>query len=337
MMSTTRVFHRKIGSPVALMIDLRFNYAVVSSGLILVGFFWNNLYGFSLHYVLLIVSIFCANVFMFVVNDYYDALHDALDPVKYQRNVFCSPTKKNIGTLVLLLSVGLSLLLSLLVSIPVFIIVVLFDLLAISYSAPHIKLRNRMYWDWIFVFLWKGLIIVASYIYFFGTDVSQLTPFMFGTVFIIMLFSWISQLENQIRDFEVDKLSNSNHSTQQLGHQVSTRLQKVLLILFFVFSALFCYYMHLYITMGLIAVGIVLYYLVTIIKKSVVIELINICIVVLFLEHFMGSYNYHQQLLFSGWTIAMVLLAIIHVKRNNTLQNKQHTGLFNLFMTEKEK
>ncbi|MGD2072698.1 MAG: hypothetical protein PVG65_04335, partial [Candidatus Thorarchaeota archaeon] len=162
------------------------------------------------------------------------------------------------------------------------------------------------------------------------------TPFMGGTVFIIMLFSWISQLENQIRDFDVDRLSNSNHSTQQLGHQMSTHLQKILLISFFVFIEIFCYYMDLYITMGFIAVGIILYYLVTLIKKSVVIELINICIVVLFLEHFMDTYNYHQQLLFSGWTVVMILLAIIHVKRNNTLQSKQHTGLFNLSMAEKE-
>ena len=45
-------------SALQLMIDLRFAYAVTSSGLILVGFFWNNLQGFSLQYIMLIVSIF---------------------------------------------------------------------------------------------------------------------------------------------------------------------------------------------------------------------------------------------------------------------------------------
>ncbi|MBU7031811.1 MAG: UbiA family prenyltransferase [Theionarchaea archaeon] len=308
-------------SPVSLMIDLRFNYAVVSSGLILVGFFWNNLQGFSLRFIVLIVSIFCANVFMFVVNDYYDALHDALDPVKRQRNVFCSRNNEKTGKIVLFSSLGLSLFLSLLVSIPVLMVVILFNLLAIAYSAPQIKLRNRMYWDWIFVFLWKGLVLAASYIYFFGTDFSVMTPFMYGTLFIIMEFSLISQLENQIRDFEVDRLSNSNHSAQQLGHKTSSVVQHILLISFFTFSGAFCYYMDLYVTLLLIIFSVLLFYFVHIIKKSVVLELINIWIIILFLEHFMDSYSFHQQLLFSGWTVAMVLLAIIHVKRNNTFSH----------------
>jgi 4-hydroxybenzoate polyprenyltransferase len=255
---------------------------------------------------------------MFVVNDYYDALHDAMDPVKRQRNVFCSSSNKRIGKIVLFSSLGLSLFLSLLVSIPVLMVIILFNLLAISYSVPQIKLRNRMYWDWIFVFLWKGLILAASYIYFFGADISGMTPFMYGTLFIIMEFSLISQLENQIRDFEVDRLSNSNHSAQQLGHKTSSSVQHILLISFFTFSGAFCLYMSLYITTILILASVFLFYFVTIIKKSVVLELINIWIVILFLEHFMDSYSSQQQLLFSGWIMAMVLLAIIHVKRNNT-------------------
>lgn len=178
-----------------------------------------------------------------------------------------------------------------------------------------------MYWDWIFVFLWKGLVLVASYIYFFGTDFSVMTPFMYGTLFIIMEFSLISQLENQIRDFEVDRLSNSNHSAQQLGHKTSSVVQHILLISFFAFSGAFCYYMDLYVTLLLIIFSVLLFYFMHIIKKSVVLELINIWIVILFLEHFMDSYSFHQQLLFSGWTVAMVFLAIIHVKRNNTFSH----------------
>ncbi|MBU7043754.1 MAG: UbiA family prenyltransferase [Theionarchaea archaeon] len=337
-MASSRFFFQKMSSPVSLMIDLRFNYAVISTGLILVGFFWNNLYGFSLEYVMLIVSIFCANVFMFVVNDYYDAVHDALDPVKYERNVFCSSHDSRTGKIILFSSLGLSLLLSFFVSIPIFMIVVFFNLLAISYSAPGIKLRNRIYWDWIFVFLWKGLIIIASYVYFFGMNFSRLTPFMYGTVFIIMLFSWISQLENQIRDFEVDKLSNSNHSAQQLGHKMSSYLQHILLLSFFIFSGVFCLYMDLYITIGLIAASIILYYFVTVIQKPVVMELINIWIVVLFLEHFMDTYNYQQQILFSGWIIAMIMVAIIHVKRNNSFSSDNGIKLPRLSVsTEKEK
>lgn len=304
-------------SALRLMIDLRFGYAVVSSGLILVGFFWNNLQGFSLQYVVLIVGIFLANVFMFVVNDFYDASHDAKDPVKRERNVFCSADTKKTGGITLYASLGGSLLLGAVVSLPVFVIIVLFDFLAFSYSSPYIKLRNRAYWDWIFVFLWKGLVIAASYVYFFGTGIAALTPFMYGTLTIIMLFSWISQLDNQVRDFNVDRLNNTGHSAQRLGFKISSLLKSGLLVLFFVFSFAFCYFMGLYITIALIIVNCSLYYFVAPQKYSLVLEFANIWVVVMFLEHFMGHYSFQQQLLFSVWVVAMAVIAVIHAKRSN--------------------
>lgn len=315
MMSTSSAFSYRSESIIDLMIDLRFSYAVVSSGLILVGFFWNNLHGFSLEYVTLIVSIFCANVFMFVVNDYYDAPHDQKDPVKQERNVFCSPSTKQTGKIVLYTSVGLSLVLSGTVSLSIFLIVVFLDLLALAYSSPQIKLRNRMYWDWIFVFLWKGLIIAPGYIYFFGTDITAMNSFMCGTLIIIMLSSWINQLDNQIRDFEVDKLNNTGHSSQRLGHKTSLSLKLILSIFFFGFSLVFCYLMHLHIAMALIAINLSLYCLVNPVKYSIVLEFTNIWIVVIFLEHFLEAYSHQQQLLFSGWVVAMACIAVFHAKR----------------------
>lgn len=316
-MSVPNFFSFRSRSAVELMIDLRFGYAVVSSGLVLVGFFWNNLQGFSLQYVVLIVSIFCANVFMFVVNDFYDAPHDAKDPGKCERNVFCSVDNEKAGKITLYTSLGLSLALSSLVSLPVFGVIVLLNLLAFSYSAPQIKLRNHAYWDWIFVFLWKGLIIAAGYLYFFGIELSAFTPFMYGTLAIIMVFSWISQLDNQIRDFEVDKLNNSGHSTQRLGQKSSSLLKRVLLISFFGFTFLFCYFLGLYVTAALIVVNISLFFFVNPLKHSIVLEFANIWIVVLFLEHFIDMYSYQQQMLFSAWIVAMAVLAVIHAKRYN--------------------
>lgn len=314
MSASSFVYHRSC-SAIRVMTDLRFSYAVVSSGLILVGFFWNNLQGFSLLYTMLITSVFCANVFMFVVNDFYDASDDAKDLAKRERNVFCSLDNENVGKIILGTSLVLSLGLSLGVSFPIFGIVVLFDLLAFFYSAPPIKLRNRAYWDWIFVFLWKGMIIAASYLYFFGTDLSAFTPFMGGTLIIIMLFSWIGQLENQIRDFEVDRLNNSGHSAQRLGQKASSLLKHFLLVSFFGFSLVFCYLFGLYISIVLISVNILLFFLVNPIKHSIVLELTNIWVVILFLEHFVGIYSYQQQLLFSAWIVAMAILAVIHAKR----------------------
>jgi 1,4-dihydroxy-2-naphthoate octaprenyltransferase len=218
-------------------------------------------------------------------------------------------------------SLGFSLLLGALVSFPIFVIIILFDALAYFYSAPPVKLRNRAYWDWIFVFLWKGLVIAASYVYFFGTDLSAFNPFMYGTLAIIMLLSLISQMDNQIRDFEVDRTTNSNHSVQRLGHRTSSFLKLGLLIFFYGFSIVFCYLFGLYLTIPLIAVNVLLYYPVNPRKYSLVLEFGNIWIVVLFLEHFMGVYSYQQQVLFSVWIVAMLAIAVIHVKRNNMFED----------------
>lgn len=307
-------------SALQLMIDMRFAYAITSSGLILVGFFWNNLQEFSLQYILLIVGIFMANVFMFVVNDFYDAFHDAKDPVKRERNVFCSADTKKIGEIMLYASLGSSLLLGAVISLPIFIIIVLFDFIAFSYSSPYIKLRNRAYWDWIFVFLWKGIVIAASYVYFFGTSIAALTPFMYGTLAIIMLFSWINQIDNQVRDFEVDKLNNTGHSAQRLGLKTSSLLQSGLLVIFFASCFAFCYFMGLYITMVLIIANCSLYYFVAPQKHSLVLELANIWVVVMFLEHFIEHYSFQQQLLFSTWVVAMGAIAVIHAKRCNMFE-----------------
>ena len=155
-------------SIIQLLIDLRLNYVVVSSGLILLGFFWNNLEGFNWQYVALITSVFFANLFGFVVNDFYDSAYDFQEDVKKARNLFCSSNTKWLGKLVLNASLGLSLSLSGIVSHHIFLIIAFFDFLAFSYSAPPIRLRNRPYWDWIFVFLWKGLIVFTGYFFFYG-------------------------------------------------------------------------------------------------------------------------------------------------------------------------
>lgn len=310
-------------STIQLMIDLRLGYAVVSSGLILVGFFWNNLKGFDLQYIFLIVGIFLANVFMFVVNDFYDASHDSFDPAKRARNLFCSPDTRQLGTVILYTSLGLSLVLGAIVSPLIFLIIALFNVLAFSYSAPPIKLRNRLYWDWIFVFLWKGLILAASYVYFFGTDVSVLNPFMYGTLSIVMLFSLISQMDNQIRDFEVDKTNNTGHSVQHLGHKTSFRLQFVLLTLFFAFSIAFSYLSGLYITVVLILVNVSLYFVVNPKKYSEILEFASLWVVVLFMEHFTEFFSYRQQLLFSLWVMAMIGIAVIHAKRTNLFEDRR--------------
>ena len=315
-------FVSRIRSVIRIMIELRLGYAVVSTGLILLGYFWNKLEGFSMEYIVLVVSIFFANVFMFVVNDYYDAPHDSFDSVKRTRNVFCSHETVNLGKTILYSSLLLSLALSAVVSLPIFVIVILFDGLAYAYSAPPIKLRNRLYWDWIFVIFWKGLIIAASYVYFFGTDLAP-TPFMYGTLTIILLSSIINQMDNQIRDFKVDKVNNSGHSVQRLGHETSSLVKSALLTLFFAFSLAFGYFLSLYVTMAVIVLNISLYYIVNPRKYTTVLELTNVWVVLIFLEYFKSYFSFEQQLIFSLWVVAMGVLVVIHAKRYHLFEDRR--------------
>jgi 4-hydroxybenzoate polyprenyltransferase len=303
-------------SKIQLLNDLRFNYAVVSSGLILFGFFWNKLDGFDWPYVALIVSIFCANVFGFVVNDFYDAPSDAEESGKEKRNVFCSAKTRRLGKAVLYVSVVFSLLLGGLVSTHMLIIIGLFNLLAYSYSAPPVKLRNRPYWDWIFVFLWKGIIIFAGYFYFFGMGF-PLDPFMLGTLVIVLLPSLISQINNQIRDFETDKLTNTKNSVQRLGSNTAVSINHVLSVLFYSFSFVFCCGGGLYVTMSLILINASLYGFVHPSKHDYVIEFANIWVVALFLEHFMTYFSASQQLLFALWIVVLTGIALRRVKSIN--------------------
>jgi len=322
LMANVSEFPSSSRSIAQVLVDLRLSYAVVATGLILLGFFWNKLDGFSLRYVALIVSVFLANVFIFVVNDFYDAADDAKDPVKRARNLFCSADMQSLGKLILYASLGFSLLLGGVVSIPVFVIVVLLNFLGFSYSAPPIKLRDRLYWDWIFVFLWKGLVIAAGYVYFFGIGLVSEDNFIYGSLLLVLLYSLISQMDNQIRDFVVDKNNLTNHSVQRLGYKTASRIKRFFLTLFFGFSLVFSYVLGLYITMVLIVINISLYYFVSPSKHSYVLDFANQWVVVLFLEHFMGYYSFRQQLLFVTWIVVMIGLAVFHVKRTNLFRDE---------------
>lgn len=292
-----------------LMFKLRLNYALVSSSLLLGGLFCNNLVGFNWKYIALILGFFFANVFGFVVNDFFDALSDCNEDEKKVRNLFCSPKTKGLGKVILYTSLGLSLFFGGIVSHQMLLFIGFLDLLAFSYSAPPIKLRDRLFWDWIFVFLWKGIIIFAGYFYFFGLDMSAMNPFMYGSVGIVLLVSLISQISNQIRDFEVDEKTNSNNTVQFLGFQTSLFLKRMLLVIFYAFSLIFCVLLSLYITIPLILLNFSLYLFIDSGKYRYVVEYANIWILVIFLEHFMIHFNH--LVIAVIWTVAVVWIVAI--------------------------
>jgi 4-hydroxybenzoate polyprenyltransferase len=285
------VTHLPGRSILQLLVDLRLHYVVVSSSLTLLGLFWNNLEGFDWTYGALLMSVFCANLFGFMVNDFYDSAYDVKELVKKTRNVFCSSTTTRLGKGVVWTSLGLSLVFGGMVSPPVLVIIAFFDVLAFSYSAPPIRLRSRLYWDWIFVFLWKGIIMFTGYFYFSGLRLSQ-NPFILGTSVIVLLSSFLNQIYNQLRDFQVDYVTNTNNSVQHLGYQKASTINRVLLLAFYTVSFGFCVCFGLYATMISILLNVFLYVFVDSKKSGKIIQLSTIWMGILFLEHVLTSHAY---------------------------------------------
>ena len=278
-------------SVIQLMFKLRLNYALVSSTLLLGGFFCNNLIGFNLEYMALILGFFFSNVFGFVINDFFDTISDHKDDEKKVRNIFCSSKTKLLGKVMLYTSLGLSLFFGIMVSYPILLFIILLNILAFSYSAPPIKLRDRLYWDWIFVFLWKGIIIFAGYFHFFGINMSAMNPFMYGTMGIVLLVSLVSQISNQLRDFDVDKKTNSNNTVQYLGFKTALAVKRTSLVIFYAFSLIFCFLLGLYLTIPLILLNFSLYIFINPGKYRYVVEYANIWIILILLERFIIHLN----------------------------------------------
>jgi 4-hydroxybenzoate polyprenyltransferase len=311
---TFRLLYYQNRSFFQILRDLRLHYALMSTSLICLGFFLNYLEGFNWWFPVLYLSFFCSNVFGFVVNDFYDAASDNHEFGKQTRNLFCSTNTKQFATGVLYASLSLSIVLSGLVAPSMVLITILFNTLAYVYSAPPIQLRNRPYWDWIFVFLWKGLIIFAGQYYFSG--VIPHDSFSIGVITMILMLSLLAQITNQIRDFNVDKLMNTMNSSQYLGFHTTSSLHRVLLILFFSFSILFCVLFKLHGTMLLILLNLSLYYLVQPTKYHNVLEFANVWIISVFLEYF-TTYFRNQQYVITIGIILIIGSTIWYGKRIN--------------------
>lgn len=296
------------------LINLRLNYAAVSSGLVLVSLFWNRFVGVDWRYAALFLGFFCVNVFGFLVNDFYDATYDAQESRKRARNVFCGATTRQLGTVVLYASLGASIVLGGIVSPTVLILVVLSDVLAFVYSAPPIRLRDRLYWDWLFVFLWKGIIVFSGYFYFYGLTWPK-DPFVMSSLVVLLVPSLISQIDNQIRDFRVDHVTHIPNTVQRAGARVALSLNRLLAVLFYTFSLAFCAWFGLYRTLLLVLLNVALYRFVKPGKARYVVELANVWIVILFLERSAAAFAFPMRIIASVWIVAMVGVALIHVKR----------------------
>lgn len=182
------------------------------------GFLINGLRGFDLNFCALALSMIFINAFFYLYNDYEDAPYDKEEEGKRKRNVFCGedPQKKRIGMVVIFATPVLSVLLGLYVSVGWAIFALGMLVLGFLYSSPVFRAKERPVWDWIFHIVWLAMIVVPGYLYFFKPD-----ALLFIIWTILAINSLIAQINNEIRDFEVDSLVGHRTTTFILGKRTT--------------------------------------------------------------------------------------------------------------------
>lgn len=189
----------------------------------------------TLKHMLLTLGLVVGYWFAFGLNDYFDAPFDRLDQEKSAVNFFThtSFSKTTIAVVSLVIACFL---LALFAQFGFVGVGVLFLSLFISwaYSAPPLRLKNRPFLD----LITHGL-FVETFPYAVMLLLMQVSPLVLDWVILAILLcaSLAAQLEQQIRDYEVDLLEGENF-TIRVGVPTSERLLKgitaVLIIVFWI-------------------------------------------------------------------------------------------------------
>lgn len=144
----------------------------------------------------------------FALNDYFDAKYDASDPIKARRNYFCQVDipRRSLLAAVLVLQIA------------VFMVFASYGLRGVlmyaiailvmwAYSASPIRLKNRPGLD-----LLTHALFVQTFPYIVSVTLPDTTwkRIDSGMVILFALASLAAQLEQQVRDYHVDKQFESN-------------------------------------------------------------------------------------------------------------------------------
>jgi chlorophyll synthase len=165
----------------------------------------------------------------FALNDYYDAPYDKHDAAKGERNYFVQAplSEKKLQSLSLALLLPIALLFASFgwrgiaaFALGIFIMW--------AYSAPPLRLKTKAGFD-----LWIHMLFVQSFPYALMLFVLQLGFTALDAVLLLffLLGSITAQLEQQIRDYPLDKRLESNF-TVRFGIKTSVGLLRALTLLF---------------------------------------------------------------------------------------------------------
>lgn len=205
-------------------------------------------------YIALLI-VFCAQIFLFASNDYFDRNVDALDPKKRVRNPVCDGRVTLPGVRALLLVTGIiPLVASIYFGIWAFAYAAFAMFIFYFYTAPPLRFKNKVGLD----VLSHG-VFVNTFPYFFCLIALQ--DFSIGTMFLlsaIMMRSTIAQMLQEIRDYEIDKQVEKNTVVVLGQRRAVWTVFTVYLILFFSTALLLTTY-------ELFGWGIPLYYIIILI------------------------------------------------------------------------
>lgn len=185
--------------------------------------------------LLLVASLGIAYWWGFALNDYFDAPHDAEEPKKALRNFFVQVRVSRRG---IWLATALILLLVLLIFAQFgwrgWLVFGLGVGAMVGYSAPPFRLKSRPGFD-----LLTHMLFVQTFPYFTCLALLPITPQPIDATLLsfFLLGSLGAQLEQQIRDFEVDSRTDSNFTTRFGLHVTIPLLRLVTALLIFVVSS----------------------------------------------------------------------------------------------------
>ena len=176
--------------------------------------------------VALVIAITLVYWLGFAVNDYFDAPMDALDSKKATGNPFVGVSQRELYGFILVGGMILAL-----VALFFFsfgwrgvVVTALGSIIVFGYSAPPLRLKSRPGFD-----LLTHAVFVESFPYFvclFLLDITW-TPLDRALLSVFLLASLAAQLEQQARDYELDRRSETNF-TVRFGRHTTLLLLKII-------------------------------------------------------------------------------------------------------------
>ncbi|MFX1535943.1 MAG: UbiA family prenyltransferase [Promethearchaeota archaeon] len=197
--------------------------------------------------IFIILSMIFFNIFIWVVNDYFDAPYDAEHSIKGARNVFCEGTNSRnykIGFTVMVFSLIAGLISGGLAGPFYFLFAAAGMVLAYLYSSPVFRAKSRLFFDWFFHVVWFQITFLPLYLYIFGFNVIwglEIQHIQFYAIFVfISMFSLLGQINHQIPDYSVDLQTQQRTTVVVLGIETTKKIRYLAYLLIVAATIVLC-------------------------------------------------------------------------------------------------